>query len=153
MAIVTTYATPGDLVSVGISPDALSDFGPNEQKDVIEKASRKVDSYLRSHFTLPLTSVGADVMEATVAVSVYWLLSARGYNPEAGADVNIRDRYLDAIRWLEGVAKGTITPDIADSSTRAVVGGPAAPIVISSSQRGWSNRGSVNHTHNPFVDD
>lgn len=152
MAALTTYATPADLVTVGISAAALSDFVPNEQLDVIEKASRKVDSYLRSHYTLPLTKAGADVMEATVALSVYWLLSARGYNPEAGADVNVRDRYLDAIRWLEKVASGTVSPDVIDSSTAAVEGRPAGPRVISSSQRGWSARGSVGPV-GPFVDD
>lgn len=155
MAIVTTYATAADLTTVGISPNALADFGPLEQVAVIDTASRMVDGYLSSHYTLPLTRVGADVMLHTVAISVYLLMSARGYNPEAGADTNIRDRYNDAIRWLENVSKGLVHPDITDSSTKPVTGGPAAPIVISSSQRGWSNRGSLAQPPPPFpfVDD
>lgn len=155
MAALTSYASPADLVTVGINAAALDDYGPNEQAAALLSASRLVDSYLRSHFTLPLTQAGEDVKLHTVAIAVYMLLSARGFNPEAGADVNVRDRYLDATRWLERVAAGTVTPDITDSSSAAVEGRPAAPIVISAGQRGWSSRGSLRQPppRFPFVDD
>lgn len=153
MPALVTYATPADLVTVGINPDALAAFGPNEQLAALLNASRRVDSYLRSHFTLPLTKAGADVMEATVAIAVYWLLSARGYNPEAGSDVSIRDRYLDAIRWLEKVAAGQVSPDVIDSSTTAVEGRPAGPIVLTSTSRGFFQRDSQFFPVGPFVDD
>jgi hypothetical protein len=78
----------------------------------------------------------------------------RGYNPEAGGDPGIRDRYKDAIDWLKLVSAGKAVPDVTDSSVGAAEGRPGSrPTVISSSQRGFSSRGDPNGRTGPFQSD
>lgn len=151
MPPVTIYATRADLANYGAAGSAVSVMDVGKQDQAIVAACGKVDGYLRSQFTLPLLSAGGDLVEPTVSIACYWLMTNDGYNPAAGADTSIRDRYLDAIKWLEKVAMGTVTPDVVDSSTDPAASG--RPRVITSSQRGWSSRGDSGNGGNPFQGD
>jgi phage gp36-like protein len=142
MPAITQYASIDDLDTLGVTMEALADIEAPPKATALVDASDVMNGYLRGRYTLPLLAVSGDFKRYCLAIAVYDLLSARGYNPEAGADGNIRDRYLDAIKWLEGVRDGKINPDVADSSPDAVPGGPGRARVISSSSRGWSNRGT-----------
>lgn len=123
---MSRYAVPTDLVVYGAQSAALASFTSDQQQSALDSASAIADSYLSAKFTLPLTAYGTDLKEAVCKIAAYNLLSARGFNPESGADANIRLRYQDAISWLKGVAKGEITPQATDSSTDSVqaAGGP-----------------------------
>lgn len=141
---ITAYCEPPDLVALAIQPKALARVPIDVQEDAIEANSRLIDSYLRSHYTLPLTQVGKDMVRACAILTVYDLLASRGYNPEGAADEVLERRYDKTIRWLEQIAAGRAFPDVTDSSSGATPGNTTAsgPRVTSATSRGWSNRGT-----------
>lgn len=134
------YATTTELARYGLSEEQLEDVDPADQDGALEAASRLMDTYLAGRFSVPIASPGADLAECCAVIAGYNLISVEGFNPEGG-DANIRNRYLDKIRWLEQIAAGTITPTgegtASGSATR-----PVGFFVISSSQRGFSSRGT-----------
>ena len=127
---MSSYATLSDLTTLGVASAALAGIATSEQQRAIDTASSLADSYLRNRFTLPIATPGQALAYAVARIAAYDLLSGRGYNPETGSDPNVRDRYLDAIGWLKGVASGSITPDLVDSSSGA---GPGGPFVLQAS--------------------
>jgi phage gp36-like protein len=132
----TAYATRTDLTSLGLPSAALTNVSTTAQDAALLSASARADSYLKARFTLPLTAWGQDLTEAVCHIAAWTILSARGFNPDQGADTAIRTRYEDAIRWLERIADDRATPTVTDSST-SVGGGGTAPRVYSSTARGW----------------
>ena len=71
-----------------------------------------MDSYFRGRYSLPFIAWGQEVTECCAKLTAYHLLSVRGYNPAAAADVNIRDRYTDAIDWLNKVQRQAVHPNV-----------------------------------------
>jgi phage gp36-like protein len=108
------YATAADLSNLGLASQALSVITPDEQNAALLAASQTADGYLNSRFVFPLINWGTDLKTHVCEIAAFTLLSTRGYNPDANSIV--RDRYKDAIRWLEQVAADKITPVITDSS-------------------------------------
>jgi phage gp36-like protein len=163
----TQYATVAELDS-GINASALVGVDSTTKTNAIVDASSRIDSYLGSHregapmFILPLLAWGGDLRRACINIAIYWIMVGRGYNPDAGSDPGIRDRYDDEIRWLELIAKGIVTPSVVDSSlvSGGGVGGAGlgsglfgSPLVISSASRGFSSRGDPNGRTAPFQGD
>lgn len=120
---MSSYATTSDLASLGLPTAVLDGIAVEDQQRALDAASTLADGYLRGKFTLPITTPSVDLVEAVCKVAAYSLLAVRGYNPETGSDPNVRDRYRDAIAWLQGVAAGRITPAITDSSVSGRIGG------------------------------
>jgi phage gp36-like protein len=143
---VLRYATRDDLETWGLSARALEGFDPDVITKELDAASRLVDSYISGKYALPLQTVGADLGKATAVIAAYELLSNVGYNPATpGADENFRLRYVDKIAWLKDLRDGKAV----STGTTGSGGEPvdtattmARPIVISSSQRGYSSRGN-----------
>ncbi len=129
------YATAAQLKSLGVASAALTSVSAPDQIAALQAASDLADSYLRSRFTLPLATWGDDLRRAVVAIATYDLMSHRGYNPEAAGDTTIRDRYQDAIRWLEKIAANLLTPSVTDSSSPQAANGGVH--VRSREPRGW----------------
>ena len=132
---MSSYATTEDLSNLGVTSDSFEDIDDEKLQAALDSASTLADGYLASKFQLPLVSSGQDLAEAVCKIAAYNLLGSRGYNPELGGDVVLRARYDDAIRWLEGVSAGKISPAITDSS-----GGPAqvgGPFVLSPVQSSY----------------
>lgn len=153
MAPITTYCSQADL-DASINPAALASSTSPQKDAAIENASRMIDEALPSQYKLPLSRVGGHVKSKCADIAVYRLLVGRGYNPEAGSDPGIRDRYNDAIKWLALVREGKVTPDITDSGLgdSLTAGRISRPTVISSSSRGFSARGDPNG-RGPFQGD
>jgi phage gp36-like protein len=154
------YAEISDLAAFGINPNATKGMDPTAIAKMLSAASRKVDGALRPQFKLPLLAWGDEIKEAVCIIVAYGVMSARGFNPENGADKNIRDRYIDIVGdprvqgsgWLAAVAKGTMIPSVTDSASGSVEGRPSArPLMTSSSQRGWSDPGGYNCGGAPFT--
>ena len=153
-----TYATTADLAAVGMVPQILNTIAGATQLAALAAASALADSFLQSRWTLPLASWGSDLARCVAIIAAYDLLSARGYNPAAGADVNWRLRYLDELAWLKEIAQGEQTPSAVidsgspggnpgnpgngqngdDSVTYATDGGFS---LTTSNVRGWTKRG------------
>lgn len=132
---MSQYATLDDLNRLGIAPAALRGLDDGTKEAALTAASSLADGYLRSQFVLPLSSWGDDLRRAVVGIATYDLISHRGYDPERLGNEVLRERYDDAIRWLERVAAGTISPaGITDAEPET---DNAAPIVYTPPRRMW----------------
>ena len=111
-----TYATQNDLYRLGLPEGALRGVSLAAIEDALEAASRLADSYLRARYALPLSSWDEALTRAVAIIAAYDLMAVRGYDPARGADEVLRLRYEDAIRWLERVAAGVLSPEVQDST-------------------------------------
>ena len=118
------YATTTDLAQFGLPAAALANISAAIQNDHLTKAGGVIDSYLRSHYALPLASPFPDeIIRCNAIIAAYDILQFRGYNPDE-FDEGFRLRYLDCLEWLKLLAKGTVSLDIAADATDAREGRP-----------------------------
>lgn len=150
----TRYAQIADARSLGLGSRAFADEDLAALNANLDGASAEADGFLGNQWKLPLTAWGTDLKAAVCKIAVYEFLSVRGLSPEPGSpDGNIKDRAKDARKWLEMVGAGTITPTGIQDSTPNTPGTPGFDVeVVSSSQRGWSSRGT-GRRGGPFVGD
>lgn len=144
----TVYATTTDLTRIGLLGSALANVDMNAQLEALQYASAVADSYLQSHFELPLIDWGYDLVGVVCAIAAWTLLAARGYNPQSNSDENIRRRYEDALKWLDEVSKGIQSPfGIVDSSVAPGPGDGSDTTrmdgfsITTTAVRGWTDRG------------
>lgn len=116
---MSSYAAPADLVKYGISSAALQGISSTDQQEAIDGASELADGYFRSRYSLPLTAWGKDVRRVVSIIAVYDLLVIRGYSPAAGADINLRARYEDALDWLARVSRQEVQADVTPTQDQA----------------------------------
>lgn len=109
------YATPSDLAAYGLPKAALSGVPESTILAELQSASDLATEALRSRYTMPLVSWPSSLTSAVCKIAAYGLMGVRGYNPGAGADVNIRMRHDDAMAWLKGVCRQEIHPEVVDS--------------------------------------
>jgi phage gp36-like protein len=130
----SSYATPTDLANVGALPAFTQSLTAAQQTEAIQNASAFMDSYFSSRFMLPLVTWTYDVTLCCAQIAIYYLVQARGYNPNNPAEDTYRVRYEQCINWLKDVARGQATPQITDSSSGAAPGVPtpsASPNTVS----------------------
>lgn len=132
---MSRYAVPSDLAALGLPVAATDGTDPAALQAALDAASDRADSYLRSRFTLPLTTVTNDLKSAVCSIAAFRILTTRGFNPESGSDTALKLLFDDAIKWLTMVGDGRITPAFTDSSGDPDA--PTAPLVISNCRRGW----------------
>lgn len=141
------YASLADLYKHGAPVRVFGQLDDATKTAGLVSASAKVATFLRARYVLPLLTWDDSIVEATCKIATYDLLSVRGYNPAAGADPNIRDRYVDALVFLEKVQKSQAHPVIT-STVSPVPTYVDQPMVLSSSvvnvatggtatRRGW----------------
>lgn len=112
------YATPQDLIDhLGErEARALSDRAGAGVVDeaalarLLALAEDEINGHLARRYAVPLTSTSGLVAAAPLALKAAAIDIARyrGTGTEIMATEEIRNRYKDAVRWLEGVAAGTI---------------------------------------------
>lgn len=73
--------------------------------EAIAQADAEIDSYCGGRYAVPFTSVPDIIKKCSVDIAIYNLYSRR---VETIPDTR-SERYRNAIRQLEGIAKGTIT--------------------------------------------
>lgn len=130
---MSSYATPADLRALSVSADALAGIDDPTLQVAIDSASGRADGYLRSRYTLPITNVSDDLKQVVCDMAAYIALKVRGFNPE-GNELLVKG-WDDALKWLQQVASGLVSPALGDSSGGTPV--PSAPVVISNCRRGW----------------
>jgi phage gp36-like protein len=145
---VYVYATEADLDTFGLFKlSENDDIDPEEIPKAIETASDVANGYLSDGdgfpFTLPLYAPVPKSLTLYVSwIAAYLLMSTVGGSPESGGVDPYEDRYNKAIKWLAGVKAGDITlGDAEDSTPPDAVAASAIPFVISSTSRGYSDRG------------
>lgn len=111
---MSQYAQISDLTTYGLPATALQSPNLPVQvvNNVLASVSNQMDSYFRGRYSLPLIEWGVEVTDCCCKIAAYELLSVRGYNPAAAADVNIRDRYTDALDWLNKVQRQAVHPNV-----------------------------------------
>lgn len=133
---MSQYATLDDLTALGLPAAALSGVDASTRTAALVAASATADSYLGKRFALPLSSWGADLTRAVVAIAAWDLLTRRGFNPASGADAAIGTRNIDAINWLRDVARGLVEPvNLLDSTPPTPEG---MPLVESDARQAWT---------------
>lgn len=132
------YATAADLARLALPARALTGILLTDQGAALEAASSLADGYLAARYTLPLLAWGDDLRRAVSLIAAYDLMTRRGYSPEGG-DEQLRLRYEDAIRWLEQVSKGTISPVGLEESPPSATPPPgdSGPVIAERPLRGW----------------
>jgi phage gp36-like protein len=143
MPPVLEYCTVDELETLGMGGRAFRDRPEPEKLAAIATATSFIDSHLRNQYTLPLQVIGPDIRRAAAIIASYYLLVSRGFDPsDEGNNVILEERDRQ-MRWLEGIAKGSIAPAITDSST-AKLGFGTGPRVITSGRRGFGSRSGDN---------
>lgn len=137
---MTRYATTTDLARLGVASTALSAVATATQEDALDACSALADGYLDGRFTLPLAAWGDDLRMHVAGMAAFRLLAGRGYDPQKGGDEVIRMLWEDAIRWLERVSAGSVTPAGITDSTPSVEEHIEGGVVISNTSRGWMRR-------------
>jgi phage gp36-like protein len=136
-----SYATQANLTSLDLPAAALAGMtaagvDPDEHLDA---AAAKIDTYLRGRVTLPLgTPYPAEIISLNSALAAYSMLSVRGFDPQNGTDMNVRQRYEDAVAWLVAFSAGKVNLAEAADATPAAYEG--APIVASRCRTDWRFR-------------
>jgi len=146
MPPITVYATEDDLRTWGVNESALEGVDPVDIATALQKASDIAAGYLESQYVLPLEAVGGDLNMYTTWIAAYLLMTSIGYAPDMGQDNQFKQRYDEAIKWLTKVKGGMASAGTVGASTSGPGSGQAAgarPLVISSSQRGYSSRGDT----------
>ena len=141
---MSSYATVvDDLQAFTPAATTLSGVSQADQQKMLDAVATTADGYLQAQFTMPLVAPYPDDLRMNVCYIAYWRLLAgrRGVNPNSDVDKVWRDYHDQAMRWLEGVAAGKISPSINDSSPDEVASG--GPSLVTGAQRGWSNRGNT----------
>jgi len=105
-------------------------------EQVVSMAEDKVDAYLQSRYTLPLTHVHSLVSEIVVRLARYNLYSRR---PEGSLPDAVKEAYKDAMRELEAIRDGKILLGISTDSTGETVADSQADFV------GEPRRGFMKH--------
>ena len=103
---MSSYAQVSDLFTQGAPAQAFQQ-GANPIPDAtlqaeLDAVSTMSDGYIEARGQLPLQAPYPGALLAAVCkIAAYNILSVRGINPASGADVNLRDRHDDGMRWLE----------------------------------------------------
>ena len=137
---MTRYASTTDLGRLGVATQALSGLDAATREDALDACSSLADGYLSGRYTLPLSAWADDLRLHVAGMAAFRLLAARGYDPNRGADAAIRMLWDDAIRWLERVSSGSVTPaGIVDATPEEQEEIPHVAAVTNAS-RGWCRR-------------
>lgn len=75
----------------------------------LESATNLIDSYVQTRYPVPLTPVPPVVRDKATDIALYQLGSWRGIDPEDASGKVLIANYRSAERWLQDVAKGTVT--------------------------------------------
>lgn len=116
---VAQYAQIADFFRFGVPSTARGALTDDQINAALQSASSTMDAHFRGRYALPLIAWGIEVTKYCCWLSAFELLSGtRGYNPASGADVNIVDRYREAMAWLNGVQRQAIHPDVTPQTTQ-----------------------------------
>lgn len=131
---MSQYATIAELYTYGAPSVAFGSLSSDVLTNALTAASSIADGYMRSRYAMPLTTWGSDLRQAVCKIAAYEVLSVRGYNPAAGADVNLLNRHLEAMAWLRAVSRGEVHLDVTPALATPSQG---SAVVVSGTRRGW----------------
>jgi len=112
-----------------------SDLSEDEMAYALVAASSTADSYLQRRFSLPLSTWDFGLVKAVCDIAAYTLMFRRGFSPQntKNYDVNFKENYEKAIKWLEETGNRKNHPVIKG----AVKPNPTAAINFIDDRYGW----------------
>lgn len=119
-----------------MNPVAIQNIPDATVDAALTSASLMADGYMRGRYSLPLLAWDDGIRMNVAYIAGYQLLAQRGYNPGAGADINVRMRYEDAIRWFEGVQRQAVHPQVTE--TPVPIPRYEFPQITTGQPRGWT---------------
>ena len=136
------YCQVADLTTIGINPTSLSDVSTPEQQAAIVTASAMIDDMIGGRYPLPLLAWPSSFTFHCAKIAVYILLSARGYNPDSGADPLWKRDYEKAVDWGRGIQRQEIHPQVQVSAPSPGNATYDFPQVSSGAPRGYAQTNS-----------
>lgn len=107
---------------------------------LLQEASDELDEAIGTDLALPLTGdIGAHLPGKTADIALYKALRARGYDPQASHNREIRQGYEDALRWAASIREKMVRLKAGESGA-AVAG-------IRASSRPSSGWGAIRGRH------
>lgn len=136
------YATAQDIIDLYTEDELLivADRDDNGSIDaaIVDKAlsgaTAVIDGYLGQRHQLPLATPPPRLQEVCIDIAMYRLSAANGYTDEK------RQRYDDAIRWLEHLAAGKVGLGLPDVDGGDDTPDPDVTIEITSNERLFNRR-------------
>lgn len=117
---ITVYCTQQDIINVGLPAAALENVPLTSITEAAVNASSQADSYLASTYTLPFVQINGQLTQQTACIAAWTIIATRGFDPNSPRDMVIRQRYEDAVKFLERVsARRATLPGVIDSASPA----------------------------------
>jgi phage gp36-like protein len=140
---MSQYATIAQFFTYGLPATARGNLTDDQINGALTSASGTADSKLRGVYSLPLLAWGSELTKYTCWIAAYELMTGvRGYNPAAGADPGIENRYVYAMTELDKVQRKATFLDVTPSPGQSPT--YDQPLVISSSVVDMSGRTASN---------
>lgn len=139
--MIPARATLTDLGNLGVASARIATVADDKKQANLDAASDLIDGYLSRQQPFPLIPpYPRDVIKAECIIAAVEILDNIGWNPQAPAELTLQKKYDWLFStWLPGVAKGDIGPNFVGYDPE--INDPSGPDVISSTQRGYSERG------------
>jgi phage gp36-like protein len=135
--MTVAYAVLADLYALGMPLVAMGSVSTATQQRCLTSRNDYADDKMRARYKLPLQTPYPDSLIQNICMLAAWdILMIRGYNPSAGADVNIAARGQMAIDWFNDVERQRAHPNVIEANGGNEPG-YAAPAVISKPLQGW----------------
>lgn len=121
------YASPMDLQTVGIPPQAFGQLSQAQIAAALQNASDFADSFFRNRWgtaAVPLLAWDSTITKAVAKIAAYYLIvDGRGVNPNSLDWELVRTPYNDAVDYLNKIQRQQATPFV----TLAATGQPGTP--------------------------
>lgn len=134
---MTAYAVLTDVYALGLTAAAMGQITVPQQQAILDSENAATDSFLRGRYQLPLLDWDQDLRLAVAQRTAWRILCLRGFNPESGADISVRQGYDDATAWLAGIQRGAVHPNVTPSASPDPGTAYAQPQAFSNTPRGW----------------
>ena len=132
---MTPYAVLSNLYAFGLPLANMGAVTVPQQQAVLDARNEYADDKMRARYKLPLSAPYPMSLILNICMLAAWdILMIRGYNPGAGADVNIAERGKLAMQWFDDVERQRAHPNVIEAAASP---GYAAPAVISKPLQGW----------------
>jgi phage gp36-like protein len=138
--MTAAYATLADLYVLGAPLVSMGQVSVATQQACLDARNDYADDKLRARYKLPLGLPYPPSLRQNICIlAAYDVMNIRGYNPAAGADVNLVTRAEQAMKWFDDVERQRAHPNVIEASG-GTEPGYAAPEVISKPLQGWYPR-------------
>lgn len=133
------YSTVSDIrglvdenTMIFLTDDGNGEVDEGKIQGAIVDADSEINAYLQKKYTVPLTPTPPVLNKLSKDIVLYNLFSRRGVNEES-VEKTVIDRYKNAVKLLENIAKGVVELGISAPK-------PTSEIKITSNKRLFSRR-------------